>query len=251
VRKWNDAIKERHTAIEQYYKSHVAGLSCHPSFATFRTFPAVTLIIKSANTEGSANTNLSKPLRDLIQSNLTDWLDRTRNTIRRMLGYGDPFNKTGKGRMAEALIWRSQPGKLDPEMRPTALFECILCRDVASKYKRMGVLDFPGLCSHDCVEKHKTKKDRTLWSAGELLSAYGSIVALSLDEDNFMIASRARDAVKQMLEVAHKPEDEPSISTFLKDSASWICNKCPPNMRIMHYEDMVSAIIGSGFRGTQ
>jgi hypothetical protein len=167
-----------------------------------------------------------------------------------MLGYGDPSNKTGKGRKAEAMVWRSQPRKLDPEMRPTALFECTLCHDVAPKYKRMGVLDFAGLCSHDCVEKHKAKKDRTPWSVGECLLVYGSGVALSLNEDNFKVASRAKDMVKKMLEVAHKPEDEPSTSTFLKENASWICNKCPPNMRIMHYEDMVSKIniTGSGFR---
>jgi hypothetical protein len=59
--------------------------------------------------------------------------------------------------------WRSDPHKVDPELRITSWFVCTKCREVDSAYKRLRVLDFKGLCTHQCVQPGKKKKDVTSW----------------------------------------------------------------------------------------
>lgn len=167
ARKLNNVIQRNQTLVEEYYREHVSDQDCYPSLATLRSLPAVKLIIKRATNDSTLN--LSKPIQELLESDLKDWMDRARNGARRMLGYGDPFNQSGRGRKVELKVWRSQAGKLDPEMRPTTLFECVVCHSVGGRYKRTGVLDFAGLCNHVCMEKHKAKSDRAPWALSESL----------------------------------------------------------------------------------
>jgi hypothetical protein len=62
--------------------------------------------------------------------------------------------------------WHSVPGKLDPEMRVTSWFVCTSCTNMDPGYKRMRVLDFRGICAHECWQKDWSKAQRKNWNIG-------------------------------------------------------------------------------------
>ena len=62
--------------------------------------------------------------------------------------------------------WHSVPGKLDPEMRVTSWFVCTRCSNLDPGYKRMRVLDFRGVCTHECWQKDWSKAQRKAWNIG-------------------------------------------------------------------------------------
>jgi hypothetical protein len=62
--------------------------------------------------------------------------------------------------------WHSVPGKLDPEMRVTSWFACTRCINMDPGYKRMRVLDFRGVCTHECWQKDWSKAQRKAWNIG-------------------------------------------------------------------------------------
>lgn len=68
--------------------------------------------------------------------------------------------------------WYPQPSKLNPEFRVTALFTCKKCKTLEAKYKRSRVLDFRGLCAHQCTMKDRSKNDVPKWSIGTSLLVY-------------------------------------------------------------------------------
>lgn len=72
--------------------------------------------------------------------------------------------KTSTDLPTQKQIYQPKPGKLDPEMRVTTWFSCTKCHTYDSAYKRLKVLDFKGMCSHECVQKDKKKKDRPKWN---------------------------------------------------------------------------------------
>jgi hypothetical protein len=77
---------------------------------------------------------------------------------------------TGKGGRVDedssVQKWHSVPGKLDPEMRVTSWFVCTRCINMDPGYKRMRVLDFRGVCTHECWQRDWSKAQRKAWSIG-------------------------------------------------------------------------------------
>ncbi|KIM22131.1 hypothetical protein M408DRAFT_28941 [Serendipita vermifera MAFF 305830] len=118
-------------------------------------------------------------------------------------------------------IWHSLPGKLDPEMRVTSWFMCTRCTHMDPRYKRMRVLDFRGLCSHECSQKDWGRANSKKWSI-----------------DCFTLAPRAIETAKRMLEILGLDAEDPgTTTTCLK--GWWACDNCPARMSAMVWEDLL------------
>jgi hypothetical protein len=63
--------------------------------------------------------------------------------------------------------WYKTPGKLDPEFRVTAWFVCNRCQSLESGYRRLGVLDFAGMCAHQCRRPDLSKANPVPWDISE------------------------------------------------------------------------------------
>ncbi|KIM22133.1 hypothetical protein M408DRAFT_28943 [Serendipita vermifera MAFF 305830] len=119
-----------------------------------------------------------------------------------------------------APMWHSTPGKLGPEMRITSWFVCIRCTNMDPGYKRMRVLDFRGVCAHECSQKDWGKTNAKKWSI-----------------DCFNLAPRAIETAKEMLKILRlDAEDSGTTTACLK--GWWSCDNCPVWMDAMVWEDL-------------
>ncbi|KAG8829078.1 hypothetical protein FRC17_007155 [Serendipita sp. 399] len=140
-----------------------------PCYKVFKTLPSVKSILQSSTTSPDhSKAQLKNPeLKKVIGNDLDQWKERARNAVRLLLGYGDPSNKSGRGRNKAAQIWWDQPGKVAPELRRSSLFVCKMCNQLRKRQKRLGAMDFDGLCQHQCVLLDKASKDQPRWAPCE------------------------------------------------------------------------------------
>jgi hypothetical protein len=161
------AQQTRIETIKTYYDQRIATISYHPSYSTFRMLPTVRTLAKSWTSSDITQELKSGTVLNLIGAELVQWIERAVQRTRQKLGYYDPSNKHGRGKKNASLAWQPTEGKLNPESRITSWFTCIKCKDVEPAYKKMMVMDFAGICVHECKEKHKSVRDRTPWDIGE------------------------------------------------------------------------------------
>ncbi|KIM24212.1 hypothetical protein M408DRAFT_242821 [Serendipita vermifera MAFF 305830] len=106
-------------------------------------------------------------------------------------------------------------------MRVTSWFVCIRCTNMDPGYKRMRILDFRGVCAHECSQKDWGKTNAKKWSV-----------------DCFSLAPRAIETAKKMLEILGlDAEDWGTTTACLK--GWWTCNNCPAWMSAMVWEDLL------------
>ncbi|PVF97395.1 hypothetical protein CPB86DRAFT_815548 [Serendipita vermifera] len=123
--------------------------------------------------------------------------------------------------IAQARIWHKAFGKLDPEFRATAWFVCNVCQSLEAHYRRLGVLDFLGMCAHQCQRPDCSKRDPLKWAIS-----------------NFAPALHAIETTRVMLKVLSLDEEDPSTKTDWFDGL-WLCKNCPETMRAMQWEDLI------------
>ena len=135
-------------------------------------------------------------------------------------------------------IWHSLPEKLDPELRVTSWFICTRCINMDPEYKRMRVLDFRGMCAHECWEKSWNKKQQKGWNIGMFISL-GSMHCESHSTGAFAVAPRAIDTAKRMLQILHLDPEDPQTTLDCLEGW-WACNNCPVWMYGMVWKDLAS-----------
>ncbi|PVF97401.1 hypothetical protein CPB86DRAFT_826475 [Serendipita vermifera] len=215
-------LQARREALKEFYDQQVTKMEYHPSFSAFRALPTVKSLTNSWSTSDISSQFESQTLQELLVTEVAQWLNRTTQKARQKLGYYDPSNKHGRGKKDTSLAWLPTENKLDPEKRVTSWFTCTKCNDVEPRYKRMMVLDFKGLCAHECKEKHKSARDRTSW-----------------DIDNFIVNTRAQEAARKMLNLVEIEEDCRTSWSVLKRKEEFTCKSCPSVMRYMSFPDMI------------
>jgi hypothetical protein len=162
------ALRKRQQVMEQYYLNKIAKQEYCPSFRVFRSLPVVKSLIQNIHGDNIRRDLKTEAIRNLINADVKAWVDHSARAVRLLLQ--DKSNTPEEGKQAPALLWDEYSGTdtLAPEKRCTSLFVCEACGDVEGLYKRAGVLDFNGLCRHECKEKHKSRKERTRWAVGKL-----------------------------------------------------------------------------------
>jgi hypothetical protein len=161
------ALSKRQEVMEQYYRNKIATQEYCPSFRVFRSLPVVKSLIQNTAEDNIRRDLKTEAIRNLINAEVKAWVDRSARAVRLLLQ--DTENTPEEGKPTSALSWDEYSGTdtLAPEKRCTSLFVCEACGDVEGPYKRAGVLDFKGLCRHQCKEKHKSRKERTRWAVGK------------------------------------------------------------------------------------
>ena len=151
-------LAARRQDIEKYYKDYRAPNL--PNLQVFRSLP-ILYALQRKNAAGSIEADLqSDVITTSVRDQLDQWVKRTRDDAMNLLGYG---------RAKGLKEYHAQVSKVHPLERATALFQCKECKKAGGSYGRMGVLDFKGLCLHECIQPERSKADKTKWSACEWL----------------------------------------------------------------------------------
>jgi hypothetical protein len=155
-REHEQRLAARRRDIENYYKNYKAPIL--PNLQTFRGLPILYALQRrdaAASIQGDLQ---SDAIAAIVRDQLEQWVKRAKDDMMKLLGYG-----RGKG----LKDYRPLASKMHPLERATALFQCKECKRVTGSYGRMGVLDFKGLCLHECIQPDKSKADTTKWSGCE------------------------------------------------------------------------------------
>jgi len=158
------ALAERRQIMKQYYESRIASREYFPSFQVFTSLPTVKSLLQISE-KGLRRDLKTKSFQDRIEEDVASWVDYTATGVRRLLEHLDTYSG-GLCSEKQSSKLDKETGHLSLEQRCTSLFACRKCRKVEDSYKRAGVLDFRGLCQHQCEEKHKSKKGKTQWAIG-------------------------------------------------------------------------------------
>ncbi|KAG8758530.1 hypothetical protein FRC14_008023 [Serendipita sp. 396] len=226
-RRQNEALRS-FNEIEKQIKSFYTKTTCPsnqlsrdwimPCYKVFKTLPSVKSVLQGPGTAPFQIQNI----RTIVNHDLKQWSERAATAVRFLLGYGDPSNKGRTGRQRNPELWGCGQGKLEPERRPSSLFVCKMCHKMHKRYKRLGVMDFQGICNHQCIVLHKRSRDQPRWEIS-----------------NFAVATKAKAAVERMLEILNVPSDKPDSRDALKDTYLWRCNICTNALSSMDWVDMV------------
>ncbi|KAG8809931.1 hypothetical protein FRC19_004899 [Serendipita sp. 401] len=229
-RRQNEALRS-FNEIEKQIKSFYTKTTCPsnqlsrdwimPCYKVFKTLPSVKSVLQGPGTAPFQIQNI----RTIVNHDLKQWSERAATAVRFLLGYGDPSNKGRTGRQRNPELWGCGQGKLEPERRPSSLFVCKMCHKMHKRYKRLGVMDFQGICNHQCIVLHKRSRDQPRWEIS-----------------NFAVATKAKAAVERMLEILNVPSDKPESRDALKDTYLWRCNICTNALSSMDWVDMVCSL---------
>ncbi|KIM24769.1 hypothetical protein M408DRAFT_26734 [Serendipita vermifera MAFF 305830] len=203
------ANDERRQAIKQHYLAKIASQKHSPSLSKFLSFPAIKSLITNASGD-IAHTLKSRTIQDLISAEVRSWREHARQEVQVLLGSDRDFHGKAAGEPPE---WDSFQILVPLEERCTSLFTCSKCSNLEGKYKRAGVLDFGGLCGHECVIKHRNKAQRPKWAVA-----------------NFKVAKRAQEIVATMIQLKKRSIAYTGTNFLLGNGGEyireWICGNC-------------------------
>lgn len=123
-----------------------------PTLAQFRLLPFINILQSRPTTATNTSSDIQMPelLADLIQSDLKNWREHTKEAFARKLGYPN---------------WKSaSKNKLHPVDRLTARFKCTKCHKESQKFNADVCLDFSGVCGHVCPRLDWNKRMREKWN---------------------------------------------------------------------------------------
>ena len=149
-------LSARRADIENYYKKYDAPI--RPNLEVFRRLPILHALQQKDTAESLKGDLQSHTITTIVRDQLDQWVKRAKDDVMKLFGYG---------RGKELKEYRPQVSKVHPLERATALFQCKECNRVGGSSGRMAVLDFNGLCLHQCLQPARSKADRTKWSACE------------------------------------------------------------------------------------
>jgi hypothetical protein len=155
-RAYDRRLSARREDIRKYYKDYDAPIL--PNLDVFRRLPILHALQRRDAAKSLQEDLQSATIATSVHDQLEQWVKRAKDDVMKLFGYGK-----GKG-LKE---YRPQASKVHPLERATALFRCKGCNRVGSSSGRMAVLDFKGLCLHQCIQPARSKADRTKWSACE------------------------------------------------------------------------------------
>jgi len=155
-RAYERRLLARRQDIKNYYKDYDAPIL--PNLQVFRNLPILHALQRKSAAENIQEDLQSDAITTSVRDELGQWIRRAKDDVMELFGFG---------RRKGFEEYRPQASKTHPLERVTALFQCKECKRVGGSYGRMGVLDFKGLCLHECIQPGRSIADRTKWSACE------------------------------------------------------------------------------------
>jgi hypothetical protein len=273
--------KQRINKLQQIYNNYVFPWNIRPNFGTFLSFPFVRdlklsqLILRNLLNEVSNDEVLQMDLdswRIQAINRASDLIGRFRdgqstssiNTKRIDQGIRDnvkdvdlpvhnndpqdegiPLLKKKARATVKVVdpIEQQQKRPIGPriEFLVTTWFICRLCPYLEPAYERLGVLDFTGICAHQCQMPYDAASTSVEWNVCESRHSIISAERNLRYEDNFVLAPHAVAVTKEMLKVLGLDEED---STSAKEcfAGLWFCKICPKATELQ-WEDLVSIFV--------
>jgi hypothetical protein len=273
--------KQRIDNLQQIYNNYVFPWNIRPNFSMFLSFPFVRdlrlsqLILRNPLNEVSNDELLQKDLdswriqainraRDLIGRFRDGQSTSSINTKRIDQGIRDNVKEVDlpvhnndpqdegipllkkKARATVKVVDpieqpQKKPNNPRVELLATAWFICRSCPYLEPAYERLGVLDFAGICAHQCQTPYVAVSTSVGWNVCESRHFIVSAERNLCYEDNFLLAPHAVAITREMLKVLGIHEED---STSAKEcfAGLWFCKICP-KVKELQWEDLVSTFV--------